>query len=64
MEKEFEGKSLDQLVEIACEELGCVPEDLEFEILEFSSSSGLLGIPGKKVRIKARIKADKVLSER
>lgn len=64
MEKEFEGKSLDQLVEVACQELGCIPEDLEFEILEFSSSSGLLGIPGKKIRIKARIKADKVLSER
>ncbi len=64
MEKELEGKSLDQLVEVACQELSCVPEDLEFEILEFSTSSGLLGIPGKKIRIKARIKADKVLSER
>jgi spoIIIJ-associated protein len=64
MEKELEGKSLDQLVEVACQELGCVPEDLEFEILEFSSSSSLLGIPGKKIKIKARIKADKVLSER
>lgn len=64
MEKELEGKSLDQLVEVACQELGCVPEDLEFEILEFSSSSSLLGIPGKKIKIKARIKADKVLTER
>lgn len=64
MEKELEGKSLDQLIEVACQELGCVPEDLEFEILEFSSSSSLLGIPGKKIKIKARIKADKVLSER
>ncbi|HEA83655.1 MAG TPA: hypothetical protein ENI03_00020 [Thermodesulfobacterium geofontis] len=63
MEKELVGKSLDQLVEIACQELGCIPEDLELEILEFSSSS-LLGIPGKKIRIKARIKPDKVLSER
>ena len=64
LEKEFEGKSLDQLVEVACQELGCVPEDLELEILEFSTSSGLLGIPGKKIRIKARIKPDKLLSER
>uniref|UniRef100_A0A7C4JRQ7 RNA-binding protein KhpB N-terminal domain-containing protein n=1 Tax=Thermodesulfobacterium geofontis TaxID=1295609 RepID=A0A7C4JRQ7_9BACT len=64
MEKELEGKSLDQLIEVACQELGCIPEDLELEILEFSSSSGLLGIPGKKIRIKARIKTDKVLSER
>jgi spoIIIJ-associated protein len=41
-----------------------VPEDLEFEILEFSNSSGLLGLSGKKVRVKARIKPEKVLSER
>jgi spoIIIJ-associated protein len=64
MEKELEGKSLDQLIEVACQELGCIPEDLELEILEFSSTSSLLGIPGKKIRIKARIKTDKVLSER
>jgi len=64
MEKELEGKSLDQLLEVACQELGCVPEDLELEILEVTSSSSLLGIPGKKIRIKARIKTDKVLSER
>lgn len=64
MEKELEGKSLDQLVEIACQELGCIPEDLELEILEFSTSPGLLGISGKKIKIKARIKPDKVLSER
>jgi len=64
VEKEFEGKSLDQLVEVICEEFGCVPEDLEFEILEFSNSSGLLGLSGKKVRVKARIKPEKVLSER
>uniref|UniRef100_A0A7V6CD83 RNA-binding protein KhpB N-terminal domain-containing protein n=1 Tax=Thermodesulfobacterium geofontis TaxID=1295609 RepID=A0A7V6CD83_9BACT len=63
MEKELEGKSLDQLIEVACQELGCIPEDLELEILEFSSSS-FLGIPGKKIRIKAKIKTDKVLSER
>jgi len=64
MEKELEGKSLDQLLEIACQELGCVPEDLELEILEVTSSSGLLGLPGKKIRVRAKIKAEKVLSER
>jgi len=64
LEKEFEGKSLDQLVEVICQDFGCVPEDIELEILEFSSSSGLLGIPGKKIKVKARIKPDKVLSER
>ena len=64
LEKEFEGKSLDQLVETICEDFGCVPEDLILEILEYSSSSGLLGLTGKKVKVKARIKPDKVLSER
>ncbi len=64
VEKEFEGKSLDQLVEVICQEFGCVPEDLELEILEFKNSSGLLGLSGKKVKVKARIKPEKVLSER
>lgn len=62
-EKELEGKSLDQLVETACQEFGCLPEDLELEILEYSSS-GLLGITTKKVKAKVRVKPDKVLSER
>ncbi len=64
VEKEFEGKSLDQLVEVICQEFGCVPEDLELEIIEFSNSSGLLGLSGKKIKVKARIKPEKVLSER
>ncbi|NPA40221.1 MAG: hypothetical protein GXO57_07250 [Thermodesulfobacteria bacterium] len=64
VEKEFEGKSLDQLVEVICQDFGCVPEDIELEILEYSTSSGLLGLPGKKIKVKARIKPDKVLSER
>ena len=64
LEKEFEGKSLDQLVEVVCQDFGCVPEDLELEILEYTTTSGLLGIPGKKIKIKAKIKPDKLLSER
>ncbi len=64
VKKEFEGKSLDQLVEVICQEFGCVPEDLELEIIEFSNSSGLLGLSGKKIKVKARIKPEKVLSER
>lgn len=52
MEKilELEGRSLDQLVEKACEELGCIPEDLEIEILEYNKGE-LLGT-GKKTRAK------------
>lgn len=64
LEKELEGKSLDQLLEVACQELGCMPEDLELEILEVTSSSGLLGMPSKKIKIKAKLKPDKMLSER
>ncbi len=64
VEKELEGKSLDQLIETACQELGCIPQDLEIEILEYNTSSSLLGISGKRIKIKAKIKPDKVLSER
>jgi len=64
LEKELEGKSLDQILEMACQELGCIPEDLELEILEVTSTSGLLGMPSKKFKVKAKIKPDKMLSER
>lgn len=59
---ELEGKSLDQLLEKACQELGSLPEDLEIEILEFTSG-GMLGT-GRKVKALFKIKPDKVLSER
>ncbi len=59
---ELEGKSLDQLVEKACQELGCLPEDLEIEIKEFTLEGLLSG--GRKVKAFFKIKADKVLSER
>ncbi|MFN4131732.1 MAG: Jag N-terminal domain-containing protein [Caldimicrobium sp.] len=59
---ELEGKSLDQLVEKACQELGCMPEDLEIEITEFTSG-GMLGA-GKKVKANFKIRVDKLLSER
>lgn len=59
---ELEGKSLDQLVERACQELGCMPEDLEIEITEFTSG-GVLGT-GKKVKANFKIRVDKLLTER
>ena len=64
MEKEFEGKSLDQLIDVICQDFGCMPEDLQIEILEYSDSSGLLSISGKKVKVRARIKPEKILTER
>ncbi len=63
-EKEFEGKSLDDLVERASQEFGCAPQDLQIDIMEYSTSSGLLNLSGKKIKIKARIRPDKILSER
>ncbi|WP_084270884.1 RNA-binding cell elongation regulator Jag/EloR [Thermosulfurimonas dismutans] len=62
-EKIFEAKSVDQAIEEACRVLGCLPEDLEIEILEHGSS-GLFGIGAKKAKIKVRMKPEKLLSER
>lgn len=59
---ELEGKSLDQLVEKACQDLGCLPEDMEIEIKEFTSG-GMLGA-SRKVKALFRIKPEKLLSER
>ncbi len=59
---ELEGKSLDQMVEKACQDLGCLPEDLKIEILEFSSG-GMLG-SGKRIKATFKIKPDKILNER
>lgn len=59
---ELEGKSLDQLVERACQELNCVPQDLNIEILEFTPG-GMLGT-GRKIRANFKIKQEKILSER
>ncbi len=57
----LEGKSLDQLLEKACEELSCLPEDLEISIEEVSQGSIL---SGKKIKAYFRIKPARVLSER
>ncbi|MEZ0343448.1 MAG: Jag N-terminal domain-containing protein [Caldimicrobium sp.] len=59
---ELEGKSLDQMVEKACQDLGCLPEDLKIEILEYTSG-GMLG-SSKKIKANFMIKPDKILSER
>ncbi len=62
-ERVFEAKSVDQAIEEACRVMGCLPEDLEIEILEHGSS-GIFGIGAKKAKIKVRIKPEKLLSER
>ena len=62
-ERIFEGKNVDQALEEACRVLGCLPEDLEIEILEHGTS-GLFGIGARKAKIKVRMKPEKILSER
>lgn len=64
MEKvlELEGKSLDQLVERACQELNCMPQDLDIEILEFNPG-GMLGA-GRKIKANFKIRQEKILLER
>jgi len=57
----LEGRSLDQLLEKACEELSCLPEDLEISIEEVSQG-GILS--GKRIKAYFRIKPARVLSER
>ncbi|HFC97131.1 MAG TPA: hypothetical protein ENJ40_01565 [Thermosulfurimonas dismutans] len=62
-ERIFEAKSVDQAIEEACRVMGCLPEDLEVEILEHGSA-GLFGLGAKKAKIKVRLKPEKILSER
>ncbi len=62
-ERIFESKNVEQAIEEACRVMGCLPEDLEIEILEHGSS-GLFGLGAKKARIKVRLKPEKILSER
>jgi len=59
----FEAKTVDQAIEEACRVMGCLPEDLEIEILEHGSS-GLFGLGARKAKIRARLKPEKILSER
>ncbi len=50
--KEFEEKTVERAVKLACEFFGCEEEDLEIEIIT-RGSTGLFGIGGKKAKIKA-----------
>lgn len=59
---ELEGKSLDQLVEKACQDLSCLPQDLDIEIVEYVAG-GMLG-SGRRIKASFKIKTEKILSER
>jgi spoIIIJ-associated protein len=52
---ETEGKTVEDAVQKACEQLGASREDLEIEVLA-NSSSGFLGIGAKKAQIRATVR--------
>jgi len=52
---ETEGKSTDEAIHKACEELGASRQELEIEVLS-NGSSGFLGMGAKNARIRATVK--------
>ncbi len=52
---EFEGKTVEEAIQKACEQLQTPREALEIEILE-NGSSGFLGLGAKKAQIRAAVK--------
>ncbi|AEH44512.1 single-stranded nucleic acid binding R3H domain-containing protein [Thermodesulfatator indicus DSM 15286] len=61
--EEFEAKTLDQAVELACKHFGVERDDLDIEVLS-QGSTGIFGIGAKKARIKASIKPETLLKKR
>jgi len=60
---ETEGKTIEEAISKACEELPASPEDLDVEVLA-DGSSGFLGlVGGKKARIRAMLKETKDQAE-
>lgn len=60
---ETEGKTIEEAISKACEELHASPEDLDVEVLA-DGSSGFLGlVGGKKARIRAMLKETKDQAE-
>ena len=58
---EFEGKNIDDAVEIACKKLNCLKDDLKFDIIS-SGSTGIFGLIGAK-KAKIRIIQNKTIHE-
>jgi len=53
---EFEGKTTDEAIKKACEELGLTKDKLEIEIISFGSTGifGLVGVKKAKIRVKVK----------
>ena len=60
--QEYKGKSVEEAVTAACEQLLVPSEKLEYEIIE-NGSAGFLGIGAKDAVIKARIKEEEDVKE-
>ena len=61
-EREFEGKDLDEALDIASEQLGVAPDELHYEMLE-QGRRGLLGVGTKNVRIRVKPPLETELAE-
>ncbi len=55
--KDFYGKDIAEVIEQACRELGAGREDLDIEVLDTGSSSGISAWCKKKAHIRVRRKA-------
>ncbi len=52
---QFEGKTVDHAIELACQHFGCSKEELEITIIT-KGSTGLFGLGGKKAKIEVTFK--------
>ncbi|MCR5594587.1 MAG: protein jag [Lachnospiraceae bacterium] len=59
--KEFSGKTIDEALTVACEELGASSDKVEYEVVD-EGASGFLGIGAKLAVIKARVKDSDVVN--
>jgi len=59
--KEYTGKTVDEALTAACEELGAASDKIEYEVIE-EGSAGFLGIGAKQAIIKAKVKDADIVS--
>ncbi|MBO4610318.1 MAG: protein jag [Lachnospiraceae bacterium] len=60
--KEYTGKTVNDLITDACQDLGVTSDRLDYVVVD-EGSSGFLGIGAKNAVIKARIKSDEQIAE-
>ena len=60
--KEYTGKSVNDLITDACQDLGVTSDRLDYVVVD-EGSAGFLGLGAKNAVIKARIKSEEVAPE-